>query len=166
MDSTTSCTSTRRPACCSLTRRSAWPRSSLRSSPWWPADRRVRPGAADGQTGGLGCELLDGAACAGMDAQLFFGPDGERPQEREMREAKATAVCTRCQVRAQCLDYALRNSVKRGMWGGLNQEGTSTGAAPPGTQAERRVTGARGRRPWRCSARCWVRVRTGITRRI
>ena len=65
---------------------------------------------------------LDGAACAGMDAQLFFGPDGERPQEREMREAKATAVCARCQVRAQCLDYALRNSVKHGMWGELNQE--------------------------------------------
>jgi NAD(P) transhydrogenase subunit beta len=36
--STTSCTSTRRPACCSPTRRPAWPRSLLRSRPWSPAD--------------------------------------------------------------------------------------------------------------------------------
>ena len=57
-----------------------------------------------------------------MDAQLFFGPDGERPQEREMREAKGAAVCTHCPVRAQCVDYALRNSVKHGIWGGLNKE--------------------------------------------
>ena len=65
---------------------------------------------------------LDGAACVGMDTQLFFGPDGARPQEREMREAKATAVCTRCPVCVQCLDYALRNSIKHGIWGGLNKE--------------------------------------------
>jgi WhiB family transcriptional regulator, redox-sensing transcriptional regulator len=62
------------------------------------------------------------AACAGMDAQLFFAPDGERPQQREIREAKAKAVCALCPVRAQCLDYALRNSIRGGIWGGLNQE--------------------------------------------
>jgi WhiB family transcriptional regulator, redox-sensing transcriptional regulator len=62
------------------------------------------------------------AACGGMAAQLFFGPDGERPQEREIREAKAVAVCARCPVRAQCLDYALENSIKHGIWGGRNQE--------------------------------------------
>ena len=62
------------------------------------------------------------AACAGLDAPLFFAPDGERPQEREIREAKAKAVCVLCPVRAQCLDYALGNSIKHGIWGGLNQE--------------------------------------------
>lgn len=65
---------------------------------------------------------LDRAACARMDAKLFFGPDGERWQEREIREAKAKAICAPCPVRVQCLDYALRNSIKNGIWGGLNQE--------------------------------------------
>ncbi len=62
------------------------------------------------------------AACGGVNAQLFFGPDGETRQEREIREAKAAAVCASCPVRAQCLDYALRNSVRYGIWGGLNRE--------------------------------------------
>jgi WhiB family transcriptional regulator, redox-sensing transcriptional regulator len=62
------------------------------------------------------------AACAGMDPQLFFAPDGERPQQREIREAKAKAVCALCPVRAQCLDYALRTSIKHGIWGGLNRD--------------------------------------------
>jgi WhiB family transcriptional regulator, redox-sensing transcriptional regulator len=64
----------------------------------------------------------DRATCAGMDAQLFFGPDGEKGQDREIREAKAKAVCALCPVRAQCLDYALGNSIKCGIWGGLNKE--------------------------------------------
>jgi len=64
----------------------------------------------------------DGAACVGMDPRLFFGPDGERGQEREIREAKAKAICALCPVCAQCLDYALRNSIKYGIWGGFNKE--------------------------------------------
>jgi len=64
----------------------------------------------------------DRAACMGMNAQLFFGPDGERKEEREIREAKAKVICALCPVRAQCLDYALQNSIKYGIWGGLNKE--------------------------------------------
>jgi WhiB family transcriptional regulator, redox-sensing transcriptional regulator len=64
----------------------------------------------------------DRAACAGTDAQLFFGPDGETGQQREIREAKAKAVCAVCPVRAQCLDCALGTSIKYGIWGGLNKE--------------------------------------------
>ena len=51
----------------------------------------------------------DRAACRGMDALLFFGPDDEAWPEREIREAKAKAVCQLCPVHVQCLDYALRN---------------------------------------------------------
>ena len=65
---------------------------------------------------------LDGAACRGMDVLLFFGPDGEARLEREIREAKAKAVCQLCPVRVQCLDYALRNSIRYGIWAGLNGE--------------------------------------------
>jgi len=62
------------------------------------------------------------AACRGMDALLFFGPDGEPRPQREIREARAKAVCQLCPVRVQCLDYALRNSIRHGIWGGLNGE--------------------------------------------
>ena len=81
--------------------------------PWREADRRP-----DCQ----GVSWLDRAACQGMDAPLFFGPDGEARPEREIREAKAKAVCNLCTVRVQCLDYALRNSIRYGIWGGLNGE--------------------------------------------
>ena len=62
------------------------------------------------------------AACGGVNARLFFGPDGEGRAEREDREAKAVAICASCPVCTQCLEYALRNSIKHGVWGGLNPE--------------------------------------------
>jgi WhiB family transcriptional regulator, redox-sensing transcriptional regulator len=64
----------------------------------------------------------DRAACRGIDALLFFGPDHEARPEREIREAKAKAVYTLCPVRVQCLDYALRNPIRHGIWGGLNED--------------------------------------------
>ena len=57
-----------------------------------------------------------------MDVLLFFGPGGEARPEREIREAKAKAVCRLCPVRVRCLDYALRNSIRYGIWGGLGGE--------------------------------------------
>jgi len=71
---------------------------------------------------GLDVSWQDRAACRDMDALLFFGPDGEPGREREIREAKAKAVCASCPVQAQCLDYALGNSITHGIWGGLNGE--------------------------------------------
>jgi WhiB family redox-sensing transcriptional regulator len=58
-----------------------------------------------------------------MDGMLFFGSDDEARPEREVRKAKAEAVCKVCPVRVQCLDYALRNSIRHGIWGGLNEQG-------------------------------------------
>ena len=63
---------------------------------------------------------LDKSACRRADAQLFFGPEHEGWQERELREAAAVAVCQQCPVRAQCLNYALSYSIGHGIWGGLN----------------------------------------------
>ena len=62
------------------------------------------------------------AACRGLDVQLFFGADEEQPSEREFREAKAKAVCESCPVRRECLDYAVENSVRYGIWGGLDED--------------------------------------------
>jgi WhiB family redox-sensing transcriptional regulator len=64
----------------------------------------------------------DRAACRGMDTGLFFGRDGEPYREREVRETKAKAVCGACPVRKECLADALRNSLRHGIWGGLNYE--------------------------------------------
>jgi WhiB family transcriptional regulator, redox-sensing transcriptional regulator len=64
----------------------------------------------------------DDGACQGEDLSLFFGPDGERQPERDIRERKAKAVCTTCPVRIECLNYALARPEKYGTWGGLNEE--------------------------------------------
>jgi len=53
---------------------------------------------------------------------LFFGPDCERPAEREIRERKAKAICALCPLRAECLEYAVRHPVRYGIWGGRNTE--------------------------------------------
>jgi len=58
----------------------------------------------------------DRAACGGMDALLFFGPDDEPRPEREIREAKAKAGCQLCPVRAQCLNYSGQTVNSPGLW--------------------------------------------------
>lgn len=52
--------------------------------------------------------------CLGVDPDLFFPERGA-----STREAKA--VCAGCMVRAQCLEYALDNGEKFGIWGGLSE---------------------------------------------
>lgn len=62
------------------------------------------------------------AACRGEDSALFFAPNYfEKRSEKEGREARAKAICDRCPVRAQCLDYALKIREPHGIWGGLNE---------------------------------------------
>lgn len=55
------------------------------------------------------------AACRGTDPNLFFA---ERRGE-SLPDAKA--VCRGCEVRAECLDYALVSNEKYGIWGGLDE---------------------------------------------
>lgn len=54
------------------------------------------------------------ANCLGVDPELFFPERGA-----STREAKA--VCAGCAVRLECLEYALRNHEKFGIWGGLSE---------------------------------------------
>ena len=53
-------------------------------------------------------------ACRGIDPDLFFPERGE-----STREAKA--VCKTCPVEAACLEFALRNGEKFGIWGGMSE---------------------------------------------
>ncbi len=52
--------------------------------------------------------------CAQTDPEAFFPEKGG-----STRDAKK--ICTSCEVRAQCLDYALQNDERFGIWGGLSE---------------------------------------------
>lgn len=52
------------------------------------------------------------AACAGVDAELFFPEKGHQPDA-------AKRMCQRCPVRPQCAEYAIRDETLVGVWGGL-----------------------------------------------
>lgn len=71
--------------------------------------------------GDLAARLDDGplswqqsALCAQTDPEAFFPEKGG-----STREAKA--VCASCEVRAECLEYALLNDERFGIWGGLSE---------------------------------------------
>lgn len=54
------------------------------------------------------------ALCAQTDPEAFFPEKGG-----STREAKK--VCVGCEVRAECLEYALFNDERFGIWGGLSE---------------------------------------------
>ncbi|MFE6871793.1 WhiB family transcriptional regulator [Kitasatospora sp. NPDC057692] len=68
----------------------------------------------------------ESARCRGVDPELFFpiGSGTSFPTLVQSDEAKA--VCGRCPVARQCLDWALDAAPVEGVWGGT-------------TEAERRV---------------------------
>ncbi|PQZ91054.1 transcription factor WhiB [Arthrobacter sp. MYb227] len=70
---------------------------------------------------GLGAESEDGelgwqtqALCAQTDPEAFFPEKGG-----STRDAKR--VCGACAVRSECLEYALTNDERFGIWGGLSE---------------------------------------------
>ena len=54
------------------------------------------------------------ALCAETDPESFFPEKGG-----STREAKR--VCSGCEVRAECLEFALANDERFGIWGGLSE---------------------------------------------
>lgn len=62
------------------------------------------------------------AACRGPQSVVFFPPSQfERKEDKLHREARAKEICTDCDVRSDCLDYALSIREPHGIWGGLNE---------------------------------------------
>jgi WhiB family redox-sensing transcriptional regulator len=49
-----------------------------------------------------------------MDISLFYPPSGHRPTE-------ALEACGRCEVRVECLQYAIDNHQHWGVWGGMTE---------------------------------------------
>lgn len=54
------------------------------------------------------------ANCLGVDPDLFFPERGASTKE-------AKAVCRGCVVRDECLEFALENAEKFGIWGGMSE---------------------------------------------
>ena len=54
------------------------------------------------------------ALCAQTDPEAFFPEKGG-----STREAKR--VCATCEVREECLEYALANDERFGIWGGMSE---------------------------------------------
>ena len=74
----------------------------------------VAQGMAQGLTKGDAVELSwqERALCAQTDPEAFFPEKGG-----STREAKR--VCLSCDVRGECLEYALGHDERFGIWGGL-----------------------------------------------
>ena len=54
------------------------------------------------------------ANCLGVDPDLFFPERGATTKE-------AKSVCGGCEVKNECLEYALRHGEKFGVWGGMSE---------------------------------------------
>ncbi|MBO0804776.1 MAG: WhiB family transcriptional regulator [Nocardiopsaceae bacterium] len=65
-------------------------------------------------------DWIEAGACLNADPDLFFpvatGEMGSR------QAAQAQRICERCQVRRECLEYAMANSQVHGIWGGTTPE--------------------------------------------
>jgi WhiB family redox-sensing transcriptional regulator len=87
------------------------------------------------------------AACRFMEPELFFPiSDSGRGQEQA---AEAKAGCAGCEVRRECLAFAVRTEERHGIWGGMTEQerypagqagGPKRGATPSGApDAEIRI---------------------------
>lgn len=54
------------------------------------------------------------AACRGLDPAVFYPPSDEEADE-------AKAICGVCPVREPCLEHALANREREGIWGGATE---------------------------------------------
>ena len=54
------------------------------------------------------------AHCRGLDPELFY------PDEHQVVDPEARAVCAVCPVNTDCLNHALSNGEKHGVWGGTS----------------------------------------------
>ncbi|MGW4897144.1 WhiB family transcriptional regulator [Kitasatospora sp. NPDC004240] len=61
---------------------------------------------------------LPGAACTGVDPDLFFPDDGD---EGAFAERRARQICAGCSVRERCLAMAMDRREPYGIFGGLDE---------------------------------------------
>lgn len=57
---------------------------------------------------------MDLGRCAEVDPEIFFPEKGGNVKP-------AKKVCSGCEVREQCLEYALKHGIRPGIWGGMSE---------------------------------------------
>ncbi|HEV3382397.1 MAG TPA: WhiB family transcriptional regulator [Trebonia sp.] len=70
--------------------------------------------------GRAGTDWRESAACRSAEPELFFPASCEGQPTTETERAKA--VCARCPVRRECLQFALATRQAYGVWGGMSEE--------------------------------------------
>ena len=55
------------------------------------------------------------ARCAEVDPEIFFPDKGDNTN-------MAVTICRNCEVKRECLEYALDNREMFGIWGGLTEK--------------------------------------------
>lgn len=67
----------------------------------------------------------EGAACAGVDTNIFFSPDVEEIKltrvQQTVRDNAAKRICASCPIKARCRNWAITRDEK-GVWGGLTEK--------------------------------------------
>lgn len=65
-------------------------------------------------------------ACNGEDPELFYLPYNARGEEKLQQIKDAKAVCARCPVIEQCLNFAIETEEPFGIWGGMSEDERNT----------------------------------------
>ena len=82
-----------------------------------PVERPVDAGLTAGSASGSDADeqgWQESALCAETDPEAFFPEKGG-----STREAKR--ICIGCEVKGECLEYALGSDERFGIWGGLSE---------------------------------------------
>lgn len=67
-------------------------------------------------------EWQEKSACRGMDSGVFYLEDNARGAKKAKLIQEAKKICATCEVREQCLEYALEIQEPYGVWGGMSEE--------------------------------------------
>ena len=63
------------------------------------------------------------AACRGSDEVSFFNDHyNNNSKIKKIKEAEARALCGRCPVQPDCLEYAVVTVQQSGIWGGTDED--------------------------------------------
>jgi WhiB family transcriptional regulator, redox-sensing transcriptional regulator len=60
--------------------------------------------------------LFENAACAEMDDPDYFFPEGKAEEAERLPNLRI--ICGACMDRKECLEYAIKEEIPHGIWGG------------------------------------------------
>jgi WhiB family redox-sensing transcriptional regulator len=69
---------------------------------------------------GTAANWRSASACLSADPDLFFPISTAGPAKQQITRAKT--ICAGCQVRQECLEFAVSHDLAHGIWGGTTPE--------------------------------------------